>query len=328
MTSKSIYQTNPERSISEQDLIKLITIETSKNNVDNISRTNAYFEFFLNYPEIKWAFLASMVSRNAGWNMCDLEGKWLPSILSKQARKELFLTYERANWLIFKDAYPQLLLYHYSTKLNRPMFHLRSFFQISAFMENEWITFWKEKNKNRLMIALIINEQNVIQKPVIKHPVYNRLVFHSFLFFFQDWLHFNSVLFPTCNGQLYGASVNGFRHVSKRIDLGKRLSDILFAPKLYPLFLQFAQTTPHTGSRYDYEQYFICKKQRDTPILRETFPVIENHLDGFGDWFQSGHLKKKWLDSHIQHRHPILITDWYLKKQKQLHCLITIKNIF
>lgn len=90
MTSKSIYQTNPERSISEQDLIKLITIETSKNNVDNISRTNAYFEFFLNYPEIKWAFLASMVSRNAGWNMCDLEGKWLSSILSKQARKELF----------------------------------------------------------------------------------------------------------------------------------------------------------------------------------------------------------------------------------------------
>jgi hypothetical protein len=328
MTEKSMYETKIERTISDHDLIRQITIETNKHNIDNISRTNAYFEFFMNYPEIKWAFLASMVSRNAGWNMCDLEGRWFPSVLKKQVRKELFLTYERANWLIFKDAFPQLLLYHYSTKMNRSMFHLCHFFQISTFMQYEWITFWKEKNEYRLMQALIINEQNVIQKPVIKHPVYRRLVFHSILFSFQDWLHFSSVLFPTCSGQLYGASVNGFRNVTKRIDLGKRLADILFAPELYPLFLQFAKSTPHTGSRYDYEQHFIQPKEKDTPSLRETFPVIENRLDEFSDWFQNGRLKKKWLNPHIQHRHPILITDWYLKKQKQLHRLIALKNLF
>lgn len=102
----------------------------------------------------------------------------------------------------------------------------------------------------------------------------------------------------------------------------------MFSPELFPLFFQFTKDTPHTGSRYDYEQYFIQEKERDTPILREAFPVIGNQLDGFSDWFQKGQFKKKWLHPHIHHRHPILITDWYLKKQKQLHCLIALKNYF
>ena len=45
--------------------------------------------FFRKYPEIKWALLAGLVSRNAGWNMCDLEGEWLPHILTKRFRREL-----------------------------------------------------------------------------------------------------------------------------------------------------------------------------------------------------------------------------------------------
>lgn len=40
---------------------------------DNISRTVFYDQFYLKHKEIVWGYLASFVSRNAGWNMTDLE---------------------------------------------------------------------------------------------------------------------------------------------------------------------------------------------------------------------------------------------------------------
>ncbi|PLR77275.1 DUF2515 domain-containing protein [Bacillus sp. V3-13] len=305
-----------------------ISTETILRNKDNVSRTNAYFEFFKNHPDIKWAFLASMVSRNAGWNMCDLEGPMLPHIIPKQLRKRLFLAYERANWLIFHDAFPQLLLYHYSTKINSPMFHLLAFFRVSAFMEQEWRTFWRERDQTRLLIAMIINEQNVIQQPVLLSPLYQNKVFHSLLFSFQDSFHFSSVLFPNKGGHLYGASVNGFRSVSKRIDLGKRLSSILFRDDLFPAFYEFAETTPHTGSRSDYEQYFINhRKHQATPVLKRTYPPVRHHIHcNYPDWSKKTKIKEKWRSPSVKHLHPLLITKWYLKKQKQLSYIVLMSK--
>lgn len=87
---------------------------TAKLNKDNISRTNAYKRYFDRHPEIKWSLLASFVSRNAGWSMTDLKGRLFELGLTAFQQKWLFLAYERANWLIFSDAYPRLLLYHWS----------------------------------------------------------------------------------------------------------------------------------------------------------------------------------------------------------------------
>ncbi|WP_102274789.1 DUF2515 domain-containing protein [Cytobacillus massiliigabonensis] len=305
-------------STAEIELITQINEKTNRYNMDNISRTKAYLHYYSKNPEIKWAFLASMVSRNAGWSMCDLEGNLFSKALDKNFRKKLFFAYERANWLIFQDAFPQLLLYQYSTKIKRPMFHLLKFFYVSSFMEREWQKFWHDRQISRLMVSLIINEQNVIQKPVIKHPVYQSTVFRSFLFIFQDWLHFNSVIFPTCEGELFGASVNGFKSVSKRIDLGKRLADILFENTLYPMFYEFACSTEHTGSRIDYECYFNPKRIRSTPFLRCTFPVVKHQRHNFRDWSKSIRIKRKWRNERADHKHPIEISDWYLKKQDQL----------
>ncbi|MED3571901.1 DUF2515 domain-containing protein [Cytobacillus praedii] len=305
-------------SVEEIDLITHINKQTKRYNTDNISRTKAYHQYYSKNPEIKWSFLASMVSRNAGWNMCDLEGSLLPIVLEKSFREKLFFTYERANWLIFQDAFPQLLLYQYSTKIKRPMFHLLKFFHISSFMEKEWQKFWDDRHVNRLMTSLIINEQNVIQKPVIKHPVYQSTVFRSLLFILQDWLHFSSVIFPTCEGELFGASVNGFKSVSKRIDLGKRLADILFEKFLYPRFYEFACKTEHTGSRFDYERYFKHKKMRTTPFLRCTYPIVNHHRHYRSDWSEFCRIKKKWMNQMVEHKHPIHITDWYVQKQNQL----------
>ncbi|WP_415817661.1 DUF2515 domain-containing protein [Mesobacillus thioparans] len=312
----------------EAELIQKIRIETASKNLDNISRTQTYLDFYLEYPEMIWAFLASMVSRNGGYNMCDLEGDWFPNMLAPAIRKRLFLTYERANWLIFRDAYAQLLLYSYSTKKSTPMFHLLKFLDVSTFMEKEWQEFWENGDKRRLLTALIINEQNVIQEPVMLEPVYKKRVFNTFMFSFEDHLHFSTVLFPTCEGELYGASVNGFKSVTKRINLGKRLASVLFDPRLYPSFLEFAVNTEHTASRRDYEKYFPIPKRRDTPFLRCTYPIIHHHYRHQGDWYKQRKFRQEWFSSHTNHRHPIHLTKWYKKKQKQLHALIKVKNLF
>lgn len=327
LKDKAISLSSYKFSYEEEYCIRKIKADTEKWNVDNITRTKAYFNFFEKHPEIRWAFLASMVSRNGGWNMCDLEGKLFPRVLPKKLRSLLFLTYERANWIIFHDAYPQLLLYHYSTKMRQPMFHLLRFFYVSSFMEAEWNRYWRIHDGSRLVTSLIINEQNVIQKPVIEQPVFKKRVFHSLSFYFQDWFHFSSVLFPTLHGELYGANVSGFTKLSKRIDLGKRLADILLSADLFPHFFQFAKQTEHTGSRLDYEQFLRQKRARQTPFLRTTFPVISHHLHEHRDWSEKRKVKKAWYKP-IHHKHPILLTDWYLEKQKQMETLIGIEELF
>lgn len=310
--------------IQETMIIRQIKTETHKKNIDNISRTNAYFTYFKNNPEIAWSFLASMVSRNGGWNMCDLEGSIFQELLEPQTRKQLFLTYERANWLIFHDAFPQLLLYQYSTKVNRPLFHLLPYFNVSAFIQKEWIRYWRVPDKDRLTTALIINEQNVIQSPIIEHPIYKKKVFHTLLFSLQDWFHFSCVLFPTCGGEVYGSSVNGFKSLSKRINLGKRLASILFHPRLFPYFYEFAEKTPHTGSRFDYEQYFRIKTKKITPMLRTTFPIVEHHQHIYKDWSKERLISPAWLYFPVRHQHPIHLTDWYFEKTSELQLLLSI----
>lgn len=307
---------------TEKQLLQSIKAQTVKGNRDNISRTKAYEQFFRIHPEIKWSFLAGMVSRNAGWNMCDLEGIWFTNLLGLKYRHQLFLTYEEANWRIFQDAYPQLLLYHYSTKYGRPLFHLCHYFFITKFMKNEWYSFWKHGNREKLVTALIINEQNIIEEPVIKKQSF---VFHSLLFFLQDWMHFSTVLFPTCNGELYGSSVAHFRNIDKRIELGKRLAGLLFSEDLFPLFYEFSCRTEPTGARYDYEQYRKKPRYHETPMLRGVYPLIHHQAGETEQWDMKKKVKKKWFIEPKWEKDPHL-TEWYDHKQKQLHTAAIIKN--
>lgn len=306
-------------------VLNVISQEIFAGNLDNISRTKCYQKFFLLHPEISWSFLASMVSRNAGWNMCDLYGSAFSEFLEKPLRKRLILTYERANWLIFRDAYPQLLVYHYSTKVNRPLFHLLKNFFVSNFMVEEWVRYWDHPDQARLMYALIVNEQHVIQKPVIQHPTYKKRIFWSPLFIVQELFHFSCVIFPTLEGELYGLSVVQFRQVNKRIEMGKKLAAILFHTDLYPYFLHFARKTEHTGSRHDYEKYLDVHKQRDTPFLRTVIPVVEHHVRRNIDWSIVKRIKAEWLNDPADD-FPVPMTDWFLNKQEQIQRLAYIKK--
>ncbi|EMA6341929.1 DUF2515 family protein [Bacillus cytotoxicus] len=302
----------------EKQLITYIKEKTAIANMDNISRTRTYQEYYLRNKEVEWSFLASMVSRNAGWNMTDLEGENYSNILSKGMRKQLFLTYEKANCLIFLDAYPQLLLYEESKKRNRAFFHLLPSFYVSAFMEKEWKRFWREGNKKRLMIALIINEQNKIQKPVIENRYIQSRVLDRLLFKMQERFHLNAVVFPTLEGNLYGFSVDGFENVKKRIELGKKLAWLLFHPKYKELFYDFALHTIPTGSRLDYEQYFKGIKGYRTPQLREVFSIVPPARQDPLDWFHPYiNVENFFIVQEPQEK--IDVTTWFLKKQRNIH---------
>lgn len=71
----------------ELKIVQEIKKMTAKKNKDNITRTEAYFQYFTLHPDIRWSFLASMVSRNGGYNMCDLEGEYFSQILEPSFRK-------------------------------------------------------------------------------------------------------------------------------------------------------------------------------------------------------------------------------------------------
>lgn len=309
----------------ETKTVQSIMEQRRQANADNISRTLFYQNFYLAHPDIEWSFLASMVSRNAGWNMCDLSSLAFVELLGEHVRKELFLTYERANWLIFQDACPQLLLYHYSTLTGRSLFHLLDIFSVSAFMKREWELFWAGQDRGRLLRALIINEQNLIQQPVLNHPLYKRSVFRTIMFRMQELFHYSCVLFPTRNGSLYGTSITDFRDTEARIELGKRLSSILFHPDLHPLFEDFARKTEPTGSRYDYERYLPIKKRRTTPFLRTVFPLIEHHEGTRSDWTILQSPKEKWFEP-VPAPDNCTLTDWYFGKQSQIERIARLKK--
>jgi hypothetical protein len=307
------------------EIIRQIRRETKKWNMDNISRTVFYHHYYQRNPEIKWAFLASMVSRNAGWSMCDLQGEWFPKALTKKQLINFFMTYERANWTIFDDAAPQLMLYEVSKRRNKSFFELGQKLGISDFILQEWEKFFQTGDEERLMTALIINEQHVIEAPVMEHHTYAKEVFHSFFFTIQDWFHFSTVLFPTMSGELYGLSVSRFRHTKDRIELGKKLAKLLFHPTHFDEFYRFATNTYPTGARFDYERYM--NKKREGKMLRQVYPLIHHHRKERRDWYHGQSLVKKMLNNEITLPAELALSDWYEKKRSEIRVAVEIENL-
>ncbi|MBT2699698.1 DUF2515 domain-containing protein [Bacillus sp. ISL-40] len=243
----------PKITRGEAILLEQIKTETKEHNLNNVTRTKAYLDFYLHFPEIHWAFLGHMVSRNGGWNMTDLKGEFLTRLLSKKERETFFAFLERGNWLIFQDVYPQFLLYRESLKQHKPLFHLSSYLNISTFMETIWNHFWLYQETYTLAIALIINEQSYLEKRVVQNPLYQKGVLNKFEFILQDLLSFNHILFPYGKRNLAGQTLHQFESLNERILLGKRLYDVLFKNKeRLKLVLEWAKTHPHSGSRKDY----------------------------------------------------------------------------
>ncbi len=253
----------------EKKIVQKVKAETDLHNVNNVTRTRAYFEFYRHHPEIHWAFLGHMVSRNGGWNMTDLKGEFLSTLLTEKEQQAFFTFLERGNWLIFQDAYPQFLLYKESVKRQRNLFYLLPFFHVSTFMETMWNHFWKYGDSEVLAIAHVINEQSYIEKRVIQHPLYKETVFNTMEFAFQDLFSLNHILFPFYQNEqigLVGQTLHHFGSLHERILLGKRLYHLLFRKKgMLEKTVHWAESHPHTGSRKDYWPHLFNDVKESVP---------------------------------------------------------------
>ncbi|WP_187442154.1 DUF2515 family protein [Sutcliffiella horikoshii] len=282
-------------SFKEQDMVAKIRSKTASLNRNNVTRTQAYLDFYQKHPEVHWSFLAHMVSRNGGWNMTDLKASHISTLLSYEKASILFRFLEKANYLIFQDAYPQLLLYEESKKAGRPLFYLLSEFHVSPFMNPIWTLFLSNNSKKELLtVSLIINEQNFIEYNLLQNPYFQQKVLSSLTYQLQEKLGFTLVLFPYRKGLdtlLTGLGVQQFSDLSNRIEIGKMLYVLLFTNEdVLQGALHFSKESFHTGSREDYLPAVFSSKSTSRKIYSPTLEAAWADFDHPSivpvDWFK------------------------------------------
>nr|WP_249412664.1 DUF2515 family protein [Siminovitchia fordii] len=281
-------------------------------NINNITRTQAYLDFYLQYPEIHWAFLGHAVSRNGGWNMTDLKGDLLSRLMNEMKQEEFFEFLERGNWLIFQDAFPQFLLYGESVKRRRSLFYLLPCFGISRFMEVIWNDFWVRRDSYILAIAQIVNEQSYLEARMILNPLYKEKVLHTLEFVLQDLLSFNQILFPSIkNGkaELSGMTIHQFGSLHERIILGKRLYRLLFKDRIkHQEILSWCIAHRHTGSRKDYWPHIFNDVNEGLPGPLQIRRLKNCRLIGSSPRLYSPKLEHAW--PNVKHE-PAEPGDWF-----------------
>jgi hypothetical protein len=328
----------PSLSPQEQDIVRSIHEQTIVANQNNVTRTEAYRQIYFRHPELHWAFLAHMVSRNGGWNMTDLKGELLSRLMGDRERTEFFLFLERCNSLIFQDAYPQLLLYEESMQRNTNLSKLLPEFFVSNFMKPFWDDFWLRKDPAMLTLALIVNEQNYIEGRVVQNFPYKQHVLNTLQFKMQSLFQLTQVFFPyraesregefrkgkispgesrqdrSNRTRLAGIHLENFSDLNERIQFGKQLYAILFGiPQVHQTALEFAKRVPHTGSRADYWPdlftAFLPSRQESTSQgsgAAGVFPryrqerLVACRLQSGAPPFYSPRLEDAWQDQTFQ----------------------------
>lgn len=333
----------------DQDIVKSIRASVLDANRSNITRTEAYYDCYREFPELHWSFLAHMVSRNAGWNMTDLKGGLLSDVVTDQLREDMYQMLERSNALIFLDAYPQLLLYIHSRRLGRSLFHLLPEFRVSAFMRPFWERFWIERDSALLAVGLIINEQNYIEGRVIQNSYFQKNILRSAVFTLHSRFQMNQIIFPmlvrhpdpavdgvvqnvavspyeeaeespekseagpnSCRGMV-GLILEHFSNLEERIAFGKALYAMLFGYKDVLTGVQaFAAETAHRGSRQEYwPKLFTSDKKAALNSPQESTELLKSEWLPKGKRFYSPPLNEVWHDMAYE---PITSYDWFKTK--------------
>jgi hypothetical protein len=306
----------------EKKIAAAISGETEKYNRNNSTRTKAYLLFYRRNPDLHWAFLAHMVSRNGGYYMTDIKSSYLDTFLTEEDQDRYFLFLERCNAYIFQDAYPQLLLLEYSRRMGVPLFHLLPKFHVSCWMEPFWNHFYEHGSSAVITAAMIVNEQKMLEDRVIRAS--GASILDDLPFLLQEKLGFTTVVFPlkkTNLCTLLGAPVMDFRSPDARITTGKSLYQILFYKKHHIKIKEFALGTPHTASRSDYwSSRYSARKESGmlySPALDQAWRDKKHYFTRKTDWF------KKEQESCLYHMDALPETKdyditWKLLKQHVL----------
>lgn len=315
---------------AERRLLSWIKERTTVGNRNNVTRTECYYRYYRMHPELHWAFLAHMVSRNGGWFMTDLKGDLLPKLLSPSEIEAVFSMLESANSFIFGDAYPQLLLYAESKKQGRSLHYLLPHLGVSTFMKSVWKHFWELQDSSILTISLIVNEQSYIQPRVVESPYFVEKVLETPFFKTQAMLQLNQVVFPYLSEQsensglrLAGLILEDFTSLEERIEVGKKLYSILFGiPEVHQGAEAFASSVSHTGSRADYwPTLYRFEKPNGTSQLPPSGSRLQNcSIQAAAEKYWSPTLKSAWPDRKVT---PPAKGDWC----KDVACTSYIKTI-
>lgn len=338
---KELFQPLDESKVffpEETALVKSIRTETAALNRNNITRTQAYLAFYNRNPEVHWAFLAHMVSRNGGYHMTDLKSSSMTHLLDKAERQKFFLFLERANSAIFTDAFPQLLLYELSKQKALPIRKYLQVFRISRFMAPIWESFIEEPHSPLLTTSLIINEQRMLQERVLKRTRHGEIL-RRLDFQLQEYLGFMNVIFPYENKQdglhsLTGLTVERFADPKQRIETGKFLYGLLFQhPVVFRGVSQFTKEVPHTGSREDYWKKIYTSDPTTAKDAKVYSPTLH---DAWADqivfplppidWFSNESFIEDLRSSPITKKADL--TNKVLENVKQLKTLNGMKAIF
>ncbi|AZB43206.1 DUF2515 domain-containing protein [Bacillus sp. FJAT-42376] len=281
----------------ERTIIEEISRHIKHANRSNLTRTASYLLFHSRNPEIHWALLAHLVSRNGGYSMTDLKSSYIGPLLGKQEQADLFHLLEWINASIFADAYPQLLLYEESKKRGRNLFHLLPRFRVSCFMEPVWSAFFENGSRSFLTGALIANEQSMIEKNILSTSQASH-VMNNLKFTLQEKWGLTRILFPYKTRQkqkrysVAGLTVMQFQSLHERILTGKKLYCILYSHQtIHDSILAFCKSSVHTASRSDYWPHLFSPVESpvklNSPSLEDSWPLVPAPPPAKSDWFKS-----------------------------------------
>ncbi|MDB4959748.1 MAG: hypothetical protein JWO36_7317 [Myxococcales bacterium] len=242
------------------DLRKLRS-ELLDRNRDNVSRTASYLELYAwtrdHGPELPWLFMAHLVSRNAGYLMSDLArriaGTADPTVAA--AMRTLFVLLERGNFLIFYDAWHHVLSYLAGDPLRAP--------RVPVFMCEAWARFDRGRDERQLVLDLVHNEQNLIERRAVHHPELAPGML--LLDLIEASGREKPLVFPPPDAS--EIRVSGFKQLARRIAAGQRIFDEVVADTTRrQAMFEWALAHPHTGSRAIYGG-------TPGPTVREAWPI-------------------------------------------------------
>jgi hypothetical protein len=242
--------------------------EIDHRNADNVSRTVSYLELYdwtvAHGRELPWLLMAHLVSRNAGYLMSDLArsidgkaGAADPAL--RGAMENLMALLERANFLIFHDAWHHVL-HHLLGRTHELASPRTPRFMIDAWQRHERRA---GDGERELVLDLVHNEQHLIERRAVHHADLApglRLLQWIELSGREKPLHFPIDGAPAI-------TVGGFAQVERRIAAGARIFDEVLADRdRRAALLAWARAHPHTGSRTIYGG-------QAGPTIREAWPI-------------------------------------------------------
>jgi hypothetical protein len=238
--------------------------ELDARNRDNVTRTAAYLELYAHLRahdlELPWILMAHLVSRNAGYLMSDLARQRARMPLMADAIDNLFLLLERANWLIFHDAWWHLghHLLGRTAELAPP--------RTPRFMIDAWRRYEAGGRSERdLVLDLVHNEQHLIEHRVVHHP--HLAEGARLLAIIEQSGREKPLHFPLPDAP--AITVGNFADLARRIETGRRIYDEVLADRgRRDALFAWALAHPHTGSRAAYGG-------KPSPTIAEAWPVAQ-----------------------------------------------------